>query len=226
MELKLKAIQEQYPHITLRKFCETTGLCYQYLLKVSKQPIANQAYDPAAFNYEAVQRIIDKRFNPDDSATPAPAFNWAAIDAEALAGARKRVGSGTPANKQEEFTVGTEFRLREPKDTEGTPVYRVVYTTSTHIVFQYIDDTQPRVMNWDTFLHQSPRIFAPTAPATTAAAADSNSSTANTPTAAPVDTSVVTHASDPGSQQNTKTKKRVKKVAADTAVTATEKGDA
>lgn len=147
---KFETIRNQYPGISLRKFCETTSLCYQYVLKASKLPIAGQAYDPTQINFDEVQKIIDRRegLNLDS-------FDWEAISAEAAASRAAQA----PVNKQEDFDIGTEFKLREPKGTEGTPIYFVVYTTATHIVFQYIDDTQPRVMNWDTFMHQSPRIL-------------------------------------------------------------------
>lgn len=145
-----KDIRVAYPGISLKRLCETAGLCYQYVLKASKQPIAGEAYDAASFNYDAVQRICDKHTDLDLSA-----FDWASIETEAL-----QAKSAQPrVSAVEDFTVGTEFKLREPKGTEGTPIYRVVWVTTTHVVFQYIDDTQPRVMNWDTFMHQSPRIL-------------------------------------------------------------------
>ena len=145
-----KDISVAYPGISLKRLCETAGLCYQYVLKASKQPIEGEAYDAASFNYDAVQRICDKHADLDLSA-----FDWASVEAEAL-----QAKSAQPrVSAVEDFTVGMEFKLREPKGTEGTPIYRVVYTTTTHVVCQYIDDTQPRVMHWDTFMHQSPRIL-------------------------------------------------------------------
>lgn len=153
MKLELKTIQENYPNITLRKFCETTGLCYQYLLKLSKQPIANQPYDPTAFNYEAVQRIIDKRFNPDDNTTPT--YNWGEIEADS-----QNSRNSTPTLKREDFilfdgtTAKVQFTLRSNPHT-----YFTIYTNDTNIVFGDINSDDIRTMNWSTFLHQSPRII-------------------------------------------------------------------
>ena len=188
MKTELKNIQENYPNITLRKFCETTGLCYQYLLKLSKQPIANQPYDPTAFNYEAVQKVIDKREGLDlDS------FNWSEIEAQAVA--TRNIQRNSTTLKREEFvladgsTAKVHFTLRSNPNT-----YFTIYTNDTNIVFGDVNSDDVRTMNWNTFLHQSPRIILPTNPENVA-------------------TSVDTLASDPGSQQKAKTKKRSKKEA-------------
>ena len=188
MKTELKTIQENYPNITLRKFCETTGLCYQYLLKLSKQPIANQPYDPTAFNYEAVQKVIDKREGLDlDS------FNWPEIEAQAVTARNSQRNSTTL--KREDFvladgsTAEIRFTLRSNPNT-----YFTIYTNDTNIVFGDVNSDDVRTMNWNTFLHQSPRIILPT-------------------NLENVATSVDTLASDPGSQQKAKTKKRSKKEA-------------
>lgn len=154
-----KDIRVAYPGISLKRLCETAGLCYQYVLKASKQPIAGEAYDAASFNYDAVQRICDKRTDLDLSA-----FDWASIEAEALQAksAQPRVSAVA------DFHPGTLFTLRNPKEV----TFNTIYVTSTHIVFIAAAEaetatstednsmyTQPRVMSWDTFTHQSPRIL-------------------------------------------------------------------
>lgn len=140
-----KSIRTTYPKLSLKAICEASGLCYQYVLKASKKPIAGQAYDPNDVNYEAIDVIVERKgVNLDD------------IDWEALA---SQVRVITPINKVDDFTIGTEFKLRENHDIEEERIYSVIFTTDTHIVFMLINDTQPRVMNWDTFIHQSPRIL-------------------------------------------------------------------
>ena len=142
--MNIKELREEYPNVSLKRICEEAGLCYQYILKASKQPIPNQTYDATAFNYEAVQKIIDrKEIKLED-------IDWKVIN--------DSIKTYEPINQPEEFdaTQQTNFKLRISDE-----VYKVVYTTITHIVFVSIneDNTQPRVMNWDTFLHQSPRIL-------------------------------------------------------------------
>lgn len=185
MKTELKNIQENYPNITLRKFCETTGLCYQYLLKLSKQPIANQPYDPTAFNYEAVQKVIDKREGLDlDS------FNWSEIEAQAVTARNSQ--SNTATLKREDFISADgslKFTLRSNPNT-----YFTIYTNDTNIVFGDMNSDDVRTMNWNTFLHQSPRILLTSNPENVA-------------------TSVGALAADPGSQQKAKTKKHSKKEA-------------
>lgn len=143
----INEIRNSFPTVSLKRICDELGLCYQYVLKASKQPIANTAYDPEAFNDEAVAKIVERKGVDTDS------VDWAAIAAEAKA--------ATPVGKPEDFTMGTTFKLRESKELQEqgiSPEYTVVYETDTHVVFHISDGSQaPRVMNWDTFLHQSPR---------------------------------------------------------------------
>lgn len=142
--LTIKEIRNTYPKISLKKICDETKVCYQYVLKASKQPIPNQTYDATAFNYEAVQKIFDKK------EIDLSAYNWEQINAE------QKVFE--PINKPEDFTCNTTFFKIRNVET----IYVTVYTTESHIVFvpaSRSEGTQPRVMNWDTFLHQSPRII-------------------------------------------------------------------
>ena len=141
----IKELKNTYNKLSLKKICDETKMCYQYVLKASKQPIENQPYDATAFNYEAVQKIFDKKEVDLDK------FDWETIAAEQK--------TFEPINKPEEFTVDkqTQFKIRN-----DNTIYKTIYTTESHIVFIAEDpdvSTQPRVMNWDTFLHQSPRII-------------------------------------------------------------------
>lgn len=137
----IKEIRETYPTISLKRICEETHLCYQYILKASKQPIPNQTYDASVFNYEAVNAIIEKK------GVDLNTIDWGEV--------AQTIKVTTPLSKPEEFKVDVTFKIR----TEDT-LYKVIYTTPTHVVFIATnpENTQPRVMNWDTFLHQSPRI--------------------------------------------------------------------
>lgn len=136
----IESVRATYPRISLKRICDELGLCYQYVLKASKQPIPGQAYDPSAINYQAIEKIVANK-KADVSSV-----DWAAIEAST-----KVV---EPINKPEDFQVGTSFTLRG-----NDSVWTVVYQTITHVVFVADADTQPRVMNWDTFQHQSPRII-------------------------------------------------------------------
>lgn len=142
----IETIRANYPKLSLKSICEASGLCYQYVLKASKQPIAGQPYDPEAVNYGAIAKIVERKgCNLDE-------IDWAALEAD--------VKVAAPISKPEDFTVGTEFTLREADEEKRGRVYSVLVTTETHQVFMACDSTQPRVMNWDTFVHQSPRIIA------------------------------------------------------------------
>lgn len=143
MKTNLTTIQEvmsAYPRLSLKRVCDEAGLCYQYVLKASKQPIANQTYDPTATNWSAIEAIRAKK------EIDLTAIDWNAVNDSIVV--------FTPVNKPEDFKPDTYFSLRKDDLT-----YRVLLTTETHIVFMDVDGTQPRVMNWDTFQHQSPRII-------------------------------------------------------------------
>lgn len=141
--MKLNDLMKNYPKLSLKRICDETKMCYQYVLKTSKLPIEGKPYDITEFNYEAVEKIIERKgINLDD-------YNWDEIN--------ESVKTVVPVNKSmDDFTVGTKFTLRN-----DTTVYEVVYTTVTHIVFIAIDPetTQPRTLNYETFVHQSPRIL-------------------------------------------------------------------
>ena len=139
--ITFKQIREDYKMISLKLFCETTELCYQYILKASKKPIEGQPYDPTAVNYDAVQKIIDqKNVNLN-------AFDWDKLNDE-------HILRTTPINAIDDFEIGTQFKLRTDVN-----VYRVVYISNTCIAFVDSFNEKIRTMNHDTFIHQSPRII-------------------------------------------------------------------
>lgn len=139
--ITFKQIREDYKNVSLKKFCETTELCYQYILKASKKPIEGQPYDPTAVNYEAVQRIIDQKGIDLD------VFAWETLNTECA-----RIT--TPINAIDDFKIGTQFKLRTDDN-----VYTVVYISNTCIAFVDSFNEKIRTMNHDTFIHQSPRII-------------------------------------------------------------------
>ena len=144
MKTSLETIKTNYPKLSLKKICEVTNVCYQYALKSSKKPIPNKLYNPTDFNYEEVDKIFErKNINLED-------YDWRSIEDEII--------TIVPINKIEDFEIGVEFTLRETSEDKNGVVYEVIYTTETHIVFKAVSSTQPRVMNYDTFVHQSPRI--------------------------------------------------------------------
>ena len=139
--ITFKQIREEYTNISLKAFCETTELCYQYILKASKKPIEGQPYDPKAVNYDAVQKIIDQKDIDLDS------FDWDKLNSE-------HAMRTTPINAIDDFKIGTQFKLRTDDN-----VYIVVYISNTCIAFVDSFNEKIRTMSHDTFIHQSPRII-------------------------------------------------------------------
>lgn len=141
--MKFENLKTNYPKLSLKKICEVTNVCYQYALKASKKPIPNMPYDPAAINYDEVDKIFERK------GVDLSSYDWKSLEDE--------ITTIVPINKIEDFKSDVEFTLREVEEKKGT-IYKVIFTTETHIVFMSNESTQPRVMNWDTFIHQSPRI--------------------------------------------------------------------
>ena len=159
----ISELRKEYPELSLKKICETLGVCYQYVLKASKQPIPNEVYDPAnTFNDAAVNKVLERK-NINLDATD---IDWATIASEC---ATARASSTTATASIEAFAPGTLFTLR---NTREDAVYKVIYKSETHIVFVACDAltaatlenrlelvNTPRVMNFSTFLHQTPRLY-------------------------------------------------------------------
>ena len=127
--LSINEIKNTYPKLSLKKICDETKVCYQYVLKASKQPIPNQPYDATAFNFEAVQKIFDKK------EIDLSAYDWDQINAN------QKVFE--PINKPEDFSAEdqTVFKIRN-----DITLYKTIYTTESHIVFIAEDpnvSTQP-----------------------------------------------------------------------------------
>ena len=139
--ITFKQIREEFTNVSLKAFCETTELCYQYILKASKKPIEGQPYDPTAVNYDAVQKIIDQKGIDLDS------FDWDKLNSE-------HTMRTTPINAIDDFKIGTQFKLRTDDN-----VYIVVYISNTCIAFVDSFNEKIRTMNHDTFIHQPPRII-------------------------------------------------------------------
>lgn len=142
----LKNLMEKHPKLSLKRICDETGLCYQYVLKASKQPITGKAYDPNEFNYAAAQKIIEKRELDLNK------FDWAKIE--------ESVKTFEPISEIKEFIVGAQFKMRAAQD-----LCEIVYLNAdeagnvTEVVFIDRTTAKCRVMNVDTFAHQSPRII-------------------------------------------------------------------
>lgn len=165
----ISELRKAYPNLSLKKICETLGLCYQYVLKASKQPKAGEVYDPInGFNDDAVNAIIERKgvnlesTVVDGESTP---IDWDAIAAECAAARSSRSDSAAISD----FEIGKLFTLR---NTREDVVYKVIYKSETHIVFVACDVLTsatlenrlelinvPRVMNYGTFLHQTPRLY-------------------------------------------------------------------
>ena len=139
----LKERMTQYTNVSLRKLATELDICYASILKASKQPVANQVYDPDAINYDAVEECIAKRDKIEELET----LDWLALN---------QVTSRRAATVEKDiskFTVGTQVYLRK----NATIPYTIIYTTNTHVVFILEGTEEPICWSWNTFILNGPQ---------------------------------------------------------------------
>ena len=141
MSKKEFTTQELPNSISIRRLARELNLNYSLLLKASKRPTEGHVYDPTAVNYEAMDEYITKRVD----AKVLDKIDWDAVAADVV------VAEPLP----KEFALGQKIQLRGDEN-----VYEIVFMTATHTVINPLTEgnTQPRVMNNQTFLHQGPRL--------------------------------------------------------------------
>lgn len=142
----LEGEERKYP--SMRAIAEAVGGNQQRVYTIAKQPIAGQPYDPDVINWDAIERFVTKRLNPDEGIGTydeviAKAYDF---DANKKAHDRRRGVSGgnaaemitlpdgsTTPKRRMELTQGQRVMLRT--DKEGI-VYNVVLLSDTDIVLQ------------------------------------------------------------------------------------------
>lgn len=136
LEKELKAGFES-SDVSLRGFCEFTGLTYQVILRESKKPIVGEIYNPENVNYLQMSQSILSKYPKFESVD----FNLIKV---------KKAASQSNIT----FNVGDQVEFRNFKGK-----YEILMKTIDHVVFVEINGTKPRVMNNDTFDHQGPRMI-------------------------------------------------------------------
>lgn len=136
-----RELLEKYSGISLRKVAIALNLNYNMLLKQGKKPIEGVPYDASAINYNAVDEYVNARTSEEITNT----IDWELLENEANA---------LKVTLPKEFQVGQVVTLRQDDDA-----YEIIFMTISHIVLNPQNDTQPRVLNLATFLHQGPRVL-------------------------------------------------------------------
>lgn len=149
----LRVALEKYPNVSLRKLAQAAEISYGWVLKNSKKPIAGEAYDPDAINYDAVVSVFTKRNIDLES------LDWEALNAASL-----RKGK-IVCKDMSAFKVGQKVYLRE----DAAVPFDICYMTDTHIVIMKEGTTEPRAWSHSTFMLKGPS-FEPRAVGTEVAA--------------------------------------------------------
>lgn len=137
--MNLEQLMIKMPTLSLKRICDETKICYQYALKLSKLPEVGKVYKVDSFNFKEVQKMLDNK-----------KVDLSKIDWDTIV---KNIKVYEPVNEINDFKVNDEFKLRNDEST-----FKVIFKTASYIVFIANGSEQPRVMNNDTFLHQSPRL--------------------------------------------------------------------
>lgn len=143
--------------MSLRQIAIMTGATYNVLLKASKAPVAGMAYDPEAINYKAVQAALIRKL----TLAVYNGIAWEEMIANAVSATGLRT---TSAADMADFVVDDIIKLRDIKDKDNhitvLPLYKILILTGTHVVLIPTTEgnTTPRVMSYDTFLHQGGKV--------------------------------------------------------------------
>ena len=133
----LKNYMEKYENVSIRKLAANTGINYGILLKLSKQPIPGEIYNPEAINYAAVEeKLMKKNVNLEE-------LDWDAMN----------VGRAVTLSKSvDDFKVGDEVYLRKNNEVP----YVIVYKTETHVVIMLKGTSEPQAWSNNTFMLNGP----------------------------------------------------------------------
>lgn len=155
--LQIEALMEKMGTPTLKALAHVHDLPPVRLYTVAKQPREGQVYDPRVYNWDALQRFIERRFDAED----APFKNLEDVIAAALKADEElklqdgRRGGRSGGTKVETFEVEINGEKKEiqkrkypslEKDAEqfvalkkDDNVYVIVYQTRTHTVLVPVD---------------------------------------------------------------------------------------
>lgn len=137
---ELRNYMEQYPNASLRRIAEQTEVSYAWLLKSSKKPIAGEAYDPEAINYEAIASVLSKK---DIQLADLP---WIEMNQK-----NPRNSISKLSKDIQDYPNGSKWYLRGMTDQ-----MEIVYQTQTNVVLLPVDSTVPMNLSWATFFQKGP----------------------------------------------------------------------
>ena len=136
-KMNLQTYMEKYENVSIRKLSTETGVNYGILLKLSKQPIPGEVYNPEAINYAAVEEKLTKKNVKLEE------LDWDAMN----------VGRAVTLSKSvDDFKVGDEVYLRKNNEVP----YVIVYKTETHVVIMLKDTSEPQAWSNNTFMLNGP----------------------------------------------------------------------
>lgn len=127
-------------NLSLRKLAMYLEVNYNMLLKAGKQPKAGEVYNPELLNYDAIEAYLRKKMGD--------AFDGIDWNEAAECTIQTRTKEAIT------WEVGSKLKIRGDES-----VYQVMIATATHVCIMAVDGTQPRVFSWNTFEHQTPRLY-------------------------------------------------------------------
>lgn len=162
MANNIEMIMEQMGTPTLKAIAQVFDLQAVRLYSVAKQPKEGVAWDPKVYNWDAIERFITRRLDPDKGIGTLEEVIQRAleIDAELKQNdGRRSANRGLGVNKKIEVD-GKEVAARKYKNFEmdaGIPVvlkkdprvFKIVFQTQTHTVLVPIVDRDGTPLNND-----------------------------------------------------------------------------
>lgn len=148
--MSLVEIMENVGTPTLKAIAKVFDIPATRLYSVAKQPKEGEVYDKNAYNWDAVERFIVRRLEPDTELDTVEAVIAKAVEITAelkLTDGRRSTGSKVakitvdgreiPARKYEAYEgVGALVKLKKDENT-----YKVVYQTESHTAMVAVDES-------------------------------------------------------------------------------------
>lgn len=154
----LEQVMENLGTPSLKAIAMVLGLAPVRIYYVAKQPKEGCVYDPHVYNWDAIARFVEKRFNADEGlATFADVVEAALKKDEELKLVDGRRGSGSSAAKTT-IVDGKTIALRKFANFEqdahmpicfkkDDAVYAIVLQTASHTVIRSISSFEPLIFN-------------------------------------------------------------------------------
>lgn len=133
---------------TLRAIADVLGVPQQRIYSVAKQPTPGVVYDAKVYNWDAINRFVQRRLDPENGLATVEDVVTAALERDKELKTVDRRRGTRSGSKHERFEVsegvfipGRKYDLHVGQEImilkdESKSIYEIVYMTDTHVCVQ------------------------------------------------------------------------------------------